>query len=70
MRGARSRGHQGLVQRACRGRAAARRLRWVPEYEAYVLEQWRHGDFDDYWKQVGIYAEGFYDQLARTSRSR
>ena len=34
-------------------------LRWVPEYEAYLLEQWSHGTFDAYWQQLGIYAEGF-----------
>ena len=34
----------------------------APEYENYLFEQWEHGDFDDYWKQLGIYAEGFYDQ--------
>ena len=36
-------------------------MRWVPEYEAYVLEQWRQGTFGDFWKKAGIYAEGFYD---------
>jgi putative CocE/NonD family hydrolase len=35
----------------------------APEYEDYVWEQWEHGTFDAYWKQVGIYAEGFYDQF-------
>jgi len=35
----------------------------APEYEDYVYEQWRHGNFDAYWKQLGIYAEGFYDQF-------
>jgi len=34
----------------------------APEYEDYLFEQWEHGVFDDYWKQLGIYAEGFYDQ--------
>ena len=34
----------------------------APEYEAYLFEQWEHGEFDDYWKQLGIYGEGFYDQ--------
>ena len=34
----------------------------APDYEDYVYEQWRHGKFDAYWKQLGIYAEGFYDQ--------
>jgi putative CocE/NonD family hydrolase len=33
----------------------------APEYEDYVFDQWEHGTFDDYWKQMGIYAEGFYD---------
>src|SRR5207302_2368876 len=28
------------------------------------LEQWQHGPFDDYGKQPGINAEGFYDRYA------
>jgi putative CocE/NonD family hydrolase len=36
-------------------------LSLAPEYEDYVYDQWRHGRFDAYWKQMGIYAEGFYD---------
>ncbi|HXA40736.1 MAG TPA: CocE/NonD family hydrolase [Phenylobacterium sp.] len=39
-------------------------LSLIPGYEAYVLDQWRHGNFDGYWKQVGIYAEGSYDRYA------
>jgi putative CocE/NonD family hydrolase len=39
-------------------------LSLIPGYEAYVLDQWRHGHFDGYWKQVGIYAEGSYDRYA------
>jgi putative CocE/NonD family hydrolase len=39
-------------------------VRALPEYEHYLLEQWRHGTFDDYWKQLGLYAEGYYDTLA------
>ena len=35
----------------------------APEYEDYVYEQWEHGRFDGYWKQLGIYAQGFYDQF-------
>jgi putative CocE/NonD family hydrolase len=31
-----------------------------PEYEDYVFDQWEAGDFDGFWKQLGIYAEGFY----------
>ena len=34
----------------------------APDYESYLFEQWEHGDFDDYWKQLGIYGEGFYDR--------
>ncbi|MDA0329651.1 MAG: CocE/NonD family hydrolase [Gemmatimonadetes bacterium] len=33
----------------------------APDYEAYLFEQWTKGEFDEYWKQAGIYAEGFYD---------
>ncbi len=36
-------------------------LRAAPEYEDYVFDQWEHGTFDDYWKQMGIYAEGFHE---------
>ena len=39
-------------------------VRWVPEYESYLFEQWTHGAFDEYWKQCGIYAEGFYKNFA------
>jgi hypothetical protein len=38
-------------------------LSGAPEYEDYVWEQWEHGAFDGYWKQLGIYAEGYYDQF-------
>ena len=36
----------------------------VPEYEAYLFEQWTHGTFDDFWRRLGLYAEGYYDQFA------
>ncbi len=36
----------------------------IPEYENYVYEQWQHGRFDDFWKQLGIYAQGYYAQFA------
>jgi putative CocE/NonD family hydrolase len=39
-------------------------LSLVPEYEEYVYEQWEHGRFDEFWKQLGIYAEGYYSQCA------
>lgn len=40
-------------------------LKWVPEYEDYLFEQWTRGTFGDYWKANGIYARGFYPQLSR-----
>jgi putative CocE/NonD family hydrolase len=36
----------------------------APDYENYLFEQWSHGVFDDFWKQAGIYAEGYYDRYA------
>jgi putative CocE/NonD family hydrolase len=36
----------------------------APEYEDYLFEQWSHCTFDDFWKQPGIYAEGYYDRYA------
>ncbi|MEK7427670.1 MAG: CocE/NonD family hydrolase [Pseudomonadota bacterium] len=39
-------------------------LSLVPEYEDYVFDQWEAGDFNGFWKQLGIYAEGFYDQFS------
>lgn len=36
-------------------------VRWAPEYESYLLEQWRSGSFDDSWRRVGLYMEGFYE---------
>lgn len=42
-------------------------VRWIPEYEDYLLEQWRHGTFDDYWKQPGIYALDSYDTFPKVA---
>jgi putative CocE/NonD family hydrolase len=39
-------------------------LSLIPDYESYVYEQWEHGSFDEYWKQLGLYAAGFYGQFA------
>ena len=38
-------------------------LSLVPDYEQYVFDQWEHGDFDAFWKQLGIYAAGYYRQF-------
>jgi putative CocE/NonD family hydrolase len=34
------------------------------DYEDYLFEQWSHGIFDDFWKRLGIYAEGYYERYA------
>jgi putative CocE/NonD family hydrolase len=44
-------------------RRGASPLSAVPEYEDYVFDQWEAGRFDGFWKQLGIYAEGFYDRF-------
>ncbi|MEU0537378.1 CocE/NonD family hydrolase [Amycolatopsis tolypomycina] len=44
-------------------RRGATPLRFVPDYEDYLLQQWEHGIFDDYWRQPGIFARGFYDRF-------
>lgn len=38
-------------------------LSGAPEYEAYLFEQWRAGTFTDYWRQPGLYGEGYYDRF-------
>lgn len=44
-------------------RRGASPLRFVPDYEDYLLEQWEHGAFSAYWQQPGIYGRGFYDEF-------
>jgi len=59
------------AMRAIDVKAWFRRLPWkrgdspvtlAKEYEDYLFEQWEHGVFDGYWKQLGIYGAGFYGQ--------
>lgn len=38
-------------------------LKWAPEYEDYLFEQWEHGEFDDYWREPELYAAAHYDAL-------
>lgn len=40
-------------------------IQWDPEYEAYLLEQWQRGTFDEFWQKVGIYAAGYYQSLPK-----
>ena len=46
-------------------RAGHSPLRHHPDYEAYLLDQWRRGAFDDYWQQAGIWAEGFHERYSK-----
>lgn len=36
----------------------------APEYEKYLLDQWRNGLFGPYWTQTGLYARGAFDVYA------
>jgi len=51
----------------------ARSLEWkpgdsplseAPEYEDYLFDQWQRGAFDEYWRQPGLYAQGYYDSFS------
>ena len=39
-------------------------LQWTPDYEDYLLDIWGREDFDNYWKQVGLCAEEYYDEFS------
>ena len=36
-------------------------LQWTPDYEDYLLDIWTRENFDNYWKQIGLCAEEYYD---------
>ena len=36
-------------------------LQWTPDYEDYLLDIWERENFDDYWRQVGLCAEEYYE---------
>lgn len=38
-------------------------VRWVPDYERYLLDQWSHGTFDATWKRPGLCASAHYDSF-------
>jgi len=38
-------------------------VRWDPDYEAYLLDQWRADRFDEGWKKIGLWAAGHYDAI-------
>jgi hypothetical protein len=37
-------------------------LSQVPEYEEYLLEQWRNDNFSEYWRRPAIYSRGAYSR--------
>lgn len=41
-------------------RRGASPLRLVPEFEEYLLDQWRHDTFSEYWRLPGLYGRGSY----------
>jgi len=36
----------------------------APNFEDYILEEWRHADYDDYWKGMGMNWEEYYARTA------
>jgi hypothetical protein len=38
-------------------------VRHVPEYESYLLDQWRRGTFDEGWAKAGLWSLGFADAI-------
>jgi putative CocE/NonD family hydrolase len=40
-------------------------VRWIPEYEAYLLEQWQTGTFGPFWQKAGLWAAGHYDAIPK-----
>jgi len=39
-------------------------LRWLPEFEDYLFEQWTHGAYDEFWQKLGICSKAFMDDFA------
>ena len=39
-------------------------LQWTPDYEDYLLDIWARENFDEYWKQIGLCAEEYYDEFS------
>ena len=39
-------------------------LRWAPEYEDYLFEQWTNGEYSSFWKRLGICAKAYYDTFS------
>lgn len=35
----------------------------APPYEEYLFDQWERGAFDDFWRQIAFWGEGFHDRF-------
>ena len=35
----------------------------APQYEDYLFEQWERGAFDEYWRQIAFWGQGFHDRI-------
>ena len=42
-------------------------LRHHPDYEAYLFDQWTHGEFGDFWRQLGIWTEGSHARYSKAA---
>ncbi|WP_299808916.1 CocE/NonD family hydrolase [uncultured Roseibium sp.] len=40
-------------------------LKWDPDYEQYLLDQWQNGTFDGFWKKIGLWAAGHYHSIPK-----
>lgn len=40
-------------------------LSMLPEYEEYLLDQWHHDEFSDYWRNSAIYSRAFYSKFPK-----
>jgi len=39
-------------------------LQWTTDYENYLLEIWSHESYDEYWEQIGLCSEAYYDEFS------
>lgn len=39
-------------------------LKAAPDYERFVIDQWRHETFDDFWKHPSLWSSGYHRQFA------
>ncbi len=39
-------------------------LRWLPEFEDYLFEQWKQGAYGEFWRKLGICSKAFMDSMA------